>query len=1105
LYPSRVLNLLFTFVFMTGFAGAAFAAFAPEADPLSTPDILEKLNVSQLLEDGSPRINRARLLGTPAPATLNVLILMCDFSDSLLYGRTPTSDDDPREASQTDWYYAAHDSVYFHHLFQDVQDYFTDVSGRAFNLDFLVHPGVAELSKPMGWYGNHPQEGEQPLALSQDVVAALDPDVDFKDYDTIAIVHAGAGEETDILGNSPVQIYTTYLGPEDFASAVEDALLETEGIVTLDTDSDGQPAVIEHVLILPENEYQDPVQGVGGFFGSVGVYCFEVGLRLGMLSLSDFTPSGIPDSQGIGQFGLMGYGLFTGAGIIPSHPCAFNKMIMGWMTPYVVDPDASGSYNLYPAENAGADSTLARVDISPSEYWLLEYRLQDPDGNAKYSFPGDLNLNGVPDFKDMDSEFGDFTPTGFFDPAVDEKERLLGGEFDFFMSDNDARAEGVKGAGNGLYIWHVDGGVIQSVIDLPVNLLNADPLRKAIDLEEADGIQDLDARIPTPYVLGGDDDCFRGEGNHVFSFDTNPSTATAGGAPTGIIIDRISNVVAGPPTVDINQDELISYAGFMSFRCTRQDAPANGPVLDAERMLPQIDLRGADLLATDLDDSRDDVLELVAAADQGRVLVFNRDLSDFNSLNAGVPGLWATGVAATGEPVDWNGGAVATDFDGDGAMDVLLTAASGLYAFTGPVGAELVDGDGELASIGLFHALAGCSQRPLIRSDVATGTSALVIEEQTDGRALRLLEIGSSGLINEFAVPDGAWVTVTPPYIWRDEIVLPLVDPAADIAVLWVPGMDRTFDLPALPVAFDGLANDDALILPVESGAIVIRDLSAAGIRSAFSSFQVLSHISPGPTFQAGEAFVVTGATGEARTGWPFRPSLAIGTSAEGISTAPLIFSDDGEWFYQFSARDGRLFLCNEKGQLMPNWPLNGPGESAGTPVLMDIGGEPGLELAAIGTFDREYETGDGGTPLHQTLQSTIRVWTLPGTEDATALWPMRNGDARGYTTSTPIRNDSEGSGLLVENSHICYPVPLTGDDLHVRAIVNQDASMDVNIYNLEGEEVFSMVGMTAFGGDPFEVVFNADGLASGLYVCKLRATAGGRSEISIISLAVAR
>ncbi len=98
-----------------------------------------------------------------------------------------------------------------------------------------------------------------------------------------------------------------------------------------------------------------------------------------MLSLSDFTPSGNPDSQGIGQFGLMGYGLFAAGGLIPTEPCAFNKMLMGWLDPIEVDPDFDETVVLWPQGTVG-EPTLARVMIGPSEYWLVEYRLQDRTG-----------------------------------------------------------------------------------------------------------------------------------------------------------------------------------------------------------------------------------------------------------------------------------------------------------------------------------------------------------------------------------------------------------------------------------------------------------------------------------------------------------------------------------------------------------------------------------------------------------------------------------------------------------------------------------------------------------------------------------------------------
>ena len=255
----------------------------------------------------------------------------------------------------------------------------------------------------------------------------------------------------------------------DFEAAVEDSLLEEPGLPT------GDGTLVQHVLILPETETQDavPSLGLNGFFGMRGVYCFEFGLRLGMLSLADFTPSEYPDSQGIGNYGLMGYGLFTGLGIVPAAPCAMNRMLMGWVE--AVEATAPGRYELPPIATGVGDTLLLRVPINDREYFLLEYRLQDPDGTFTFTF-GDLNGNRVPDF--LDASSADGTPASSFDPATDVWESTLGAEWDYFMSEFPVQEEidGVgrgPGRGNGLYIWHIDERVIRDALVAGTNTINA--------------------------------------------------------------------------------------------------------------------------------------------------------------------------------------------------------------------------------------------------------------------------------------------------------------------------------------------------------------------------------------------------------------------------------------------------------------------------------------------------------------------------------------------------------------------------------------------------------------------------------------------------------
>jgi len=1067
--------------------------------------------MAPLVQDGSPSLQLARLSGRAAPDSLLAAVLMCDFADSLFYGRDLAGFPTPR---QSDPYYTAHDSLYFAHQFADVRSYFRAASGDRFEFCFQVHAEVANLASPMAWYGNHPEQGEQKVLLARDAVAALDGGIDFSRYDTVVIVHAGAGEETDILADSPEQIYSGYLGPEDFAAAVEEGLLPQAGLLTDDPLPGGGFALVDHVLILPENEFQDPVGSFQGYFGSLGVYCFEVGLRLGMLSLSDFTPAGRPDSQGVGEFCLMGYGLFTAAGYIPAHPCAFNKMLMGWLEPYRVDPGAGEVQRLYPAEFPAADSTLARVEIAPQEYWLVEYRQQDPDGNRIFSFPGDLNGNNIPDYYDADSAYGDGTPTSWFDPATDQREWLDGGEFDFFMSENQARAPGVKGAGSGLYVWHVDESVIRAAAGAEGNLYNADPAHKSVDLEEADGIQDLDTSTPSAWFLGGDHDSFRGEGATRFGPETRPSTVTAFGQATGIVLDSITAVVLDSAAVAPGETEpVIVYAPWMEFRCVRESLGGAEPL--AVRDLPGRDLRGMHLIAADLDWPPDGSLEIVTAADGGRVLAFRGDLADFRA-GAAEPGLLAVGRNADGSAPAWTGPPLVADVDGDGRPEILLSAPTGLFVFNGEDGSEAVDGDADPVSDGLALALTGCDWPPV------AGTAGVHVVETWEDGARSRLRVWPGGAV--VALPQERCRVLAPPVLRLDGasldlLVRNLVDEQWEqLRLAPGAGSESVRTLPAEPAPlrpqFWQLPADDpgltasgegghALAVATrDGGAMILPDLRAPWLWPAGSAVATPF----GPDFAHGTrdgAFACAGSAGASRVGWPRRQATGALAAAPGTEPQPLAFDLGESRRYLFSLADGRLFLFGQDGSLLPGWPLPGAGTAAGTPLLADLDAVPGLELAAAGSFERiAGVAADGG--FDGELVSRLAVWSLDGTADAAPVWPMYGGSADGRTQLPAAPAGPSGTGLLVAGSHVCYPSPLTDAVLRVRADVLRDCDVRVFLYNLEGEQV-AAAAAAARADEPVEIRLDLPRLASGLYLCRLAAAGGGLSETSVVPVAVSR
>jgi M6 family metalloprotease-like protein len=1103
-------------------------------------DVL-KSRVGPVCDDGAKDLQSRRLAGEKAPSTLNAILLMCDFSDSLMLGRHGQVPGDFPPPMQTDPYYAAHDSVFFQHLMGDVEDYFDAVSGGRLTVNTTIHPRTVNLADPMWFYGNHPEEGEQQILMAARVVERLEAEIDFPAYDTFILVHAGAGEETDILGNSPEQIFSTYLDPDDFARAAQDSILDTPYL-----PATGFPpgTGIDRVLVLPETEQQDPVGAFNGGFGSLGVYCFEVGLHLGMLSLSDFTPSGRPDSQGIGQFGLMGYGLFVGLGFIPPHPCAYNKYLMGWLDPYDAEVMAASQWRLTPSERPDDPEACARVSITGQEYWLLEYRLQDPNGDRRFTFSGDLNGNGLPDFFDFDSENGDGTPTGKFDPDFDIRERMTDAEWDFSMSENNARGPGELGAGSGVFIWHIDEGVIQDVFDAPGNLFNADPARKSVDLEEADRIQDLDSHQPSDYMLGGDDDSYRGEDVHVFDARTLPPTDTAGGAATGIVFSGFNNVVVDSQgyvaVFEGTEYWGYEYADMMTFTLTTEIDPGAGPVLTARRELPGgTDLTGSHVLVAPLE-TVGSFDQIILAGKQGEVFVLDGELNEFLD-HDGDPGTlepFTTGMRA-GEPVAWNLPAAAGDLDHDGEVEIVLTGPKGIYAFKADASPVR---DIEPGAVGLYQDLPACELPPiLLPADfLATGeesrfvsTCVVVLEagetslrffEGLDATAGLVFNLGSVQvpsspiLAEEFlltAVADTAGgahrlvvLDLTPSALPEDpvQLVLPLAREPGSFPVSWgiVPG--SAADAPIyFAIIVDRFGHGETVFFDDE-----LRKVQDNMVWT--QEVEIHSPLAVGASFVGPDVLGRVGHTGHWLDGWPRRPiepiSSVEGPGAGSPLVAELVDSLRPLDQYIFPTRDGRLYGFDAMGGTQYGWPLGGPSRSAGSPALGMLTGEPLLDLVAIGSFARITGTGTDSTGLDTEFVSTVTVWrdvALTG-----AVWPMAGGSAwrngsfnAAGRVNLPIT--AQGTGL-VPGSHHCYPSPLLSGPLQVRGQVRSPARARAFIYNLEGEEVVSTGWQDVAAVEPFAIEVALDGTATGLYLCRLvvESTDGG-TDHSVVQFAVVR
>lgn len=1117
-----------------------------DTSPKAAAELQERLRAQSAplrAETARPR-QRQRLAGEKSPAILNALVMMCDFSDSLLLGRYGEVPGDFPPPMQTDRLYAAHDSLFFDHMISKVSDYFTTVSGGRLDINYTVHGRAINLPAPMGFYGNDPVRGEQPILMASQVVDSLGAEIDLATFDTIILVHAGAGEETDILGNSPEQIFSTYLDPDDFAAAVEDSILAQPYL-----PAPGFPAGtgIDRVLILPETEQQDPFGGFGGGFGSLGVYCFEFGLHLGMLSLSDFTPSGRPDSQGIGQYGLMGYGLFVGLGFIPPHPCAFNKMLMGWLDPYDAPAQDGGRHYLTPSESPHDPLACARVDITGQEYWLLEYRLQDPNGDRRYSFGDDKNGNGLPDFYDMDSTIGGGIPTGKFDAATDSLERVIDAEWDFAMSENSAREFGELGWGSGVYVWHIDEGVIADVFDAPRNLFNADAGRKSVDLEEADGIQDLDSNQPSAYMLGSDDDSFRGEFTDSFRPDTMPRTDTAGGAWTGIAFTDFSNVVVDSFMRELFTDPqtgitywAFDYADSMSFELGLVGEAGEGIQPYARRDLPAgTDLRGSHVLLGDLD-QLGGTDEVVLAGHSGEIYVLDGDLNEFLDRD-GNPATLAPFAVGTrlGEPADWNLPPAMGDVDGDGTPEILLTDEAGLYAFN-------ADGSAvralEAGSEGLYADVPGC-RLPVVMlarsvtaptSDVSAPVQAVAAGRTPAGAFLGFWQGADAA---EVRIELGPGTVATTPVVGPGYLAVAVADTAGEagnrliVMELSVGGIPS--EAARLTIPLQGVPGSLPLLTGTVPGSdpqapqfyAVVVDTSGHGETAFFTADLVTPRssldwpgnrivrapMSLGGAFVDAEVLGRVGHGGDWLTGWPRRPLQGGLAGDPAWQGQPLVARLTGSTArldqFVFPTRDGRLFATDAQGASVAGWPVAGPASSAGTPALGQLGGRPDADLVAIGTTDRIIGTTAAGG-LQTEAKAEVVVWHDVAAADP--VWGQYGGSAwrNGSFDATawvPGGNVAAGTGL-VPGSHFCFPSPLSEGPLQVSGKLRSPARVRVVVYTLEGEEVRRSAWQEAGAVDPFVVRLDLPGTVTGLYLCRLEVDTPGRgTESSVTQFAIVR
>jgi len=397
---------------------------------------------------------------------------------------------DPEVQSQYyhPWDIPPHDKRYFSNHLQALNTYWNTVSEGRVSMQYRILPEDPRLAYTMSRtfykYGNGrttEQTNQKLVELFREAMETCKQkegaSVSFADYDTFMIIHAGMGKETSAVLND---IPSAYLSETDFKTYLGGPLM-----------IDGVP--IDNGMIVPEMTSESGLIGLNGIFAQM------FGHRLGLPSLSN-NKDGLPAAGGwaLMDTGAMAYGYGT-RGFIPTYPCIWSKIALGWETPVVATSDTT-----IDIAATHLSSTLPhgiKIPITADEYLLIENR-------ERYASRDSLP---AATFSDTDSS-GVWMKVNNYDAYI---------------------------PGSGILIWRINERIIRE--NRASDAVNNDSYRRGVDLLEADGLQDIGAPFSfgdarADYSEGYEGDTYKQGGQRTLSPTTEPNSGSLWGGNSGITV-----------------------------------------------------------------------------------------------------------------------------------------------------------------------------------------------------------------------------------------------------------------------------------------------------------------------------------------------------------------------------------------------------------------------------------------------------------------------------------------------------------------------------------------------------------------------------------------
>lgn len=443
-----------------------------------------------------PEVNSQKeiVASSSASGTLRVLAIMVEFQTD--NDRTTIGNGQFDSIYTRDWGTSIldplpHDSAYFSAHLEFAKNYYSKVSRGALQLQYTVLPQVITLSKTMREYSPPIRSTDfTPMVSfyeeSWKKADELHPGYDFSGYDVFCIFHAGVGRDVSLPGSlsNERDLPSVYFNLESFR--------KYKGAGYNGVPVSGGNFTIKNSMILPQTQNREIESFGNSFLVEItinGLLVSSIASYLGLPDLFD-TKTGL---SAIGRFGLMdGQSIFAYNGVFPPNPSAWERVQLGWDSAIPLN-DSSFRNNVLHSIKAvssasSSDTTIYKVSLSADEHYYIENRLKDSDANGITFTMWNNGSVYQRSFTKDTSWFNSFTVDSLEGVIIDVD------DFDWALP------------GSGILVWHIDEKVIRE--NIAANQVNANKLRRGVDLEEADGIQDIGEQFTTIFgdVLVGEGD-----------------------------------------------------------------------------------------------------------------------------------------------------------------------------------------------------------------------------------------------------------------------------------------------------------------------------------------------------------------------------------------------------------------------------------------------------------------------------------------------------------------------------------------------------------------------------------------------------------------------